>query len=544
MEYIKVKDLNFKYPNREEYALKDINLQINRGDFILIFGKSGSGKTTLINQFKEELKPNGDFLGNIYIEGINLDQLSERGKVQRIGLIGQNPNDQIITDKVWHELAFGLENLGFSQEEMHTRVSEIASYFNFDEIFHKSTYELSGGQKQLLNLASVMIMNPEILILDEPTSRLDPIQSSNFINMVQKINEELGTTIIMTEHELDLVFPLADDIYLMDKGRIKKFDLDNLSQIDFDERILSFVPSSVEIAYGLGKRRNLPKTVKEGRKFLTEFVGEKKYSIENNIENKDKKDREEILSASNIYFRYEKEEADVIKELNLKVYEGEKLGIIGGNGTGKSTLLKLLSKIIKPYSGKLKYKGKKYEKINSLKFYENISALSQDVENIFSNETVLDELKEMTSDIDKINNIVKDMELESLLKSHPFDLSEGEKQRVALAKIILKNSEVLILDEPTKGMDGEFKEKLGMIFNKYLKDKTLIIVSHDIDFLSRNVDRIGFLFDGEITAIGNTREILTKNIFYTTQTNRITRNIVDGLILPKDVIELLEEKNE
>lgn len=544
MEYIKVKDLNFKYPNREEYALKDINLQINRGDFILIFGKSGSGKTTLINQFKEELKPNGDFLGNIYIEGINLDQLSERGKVQRIGLIGQNPNDQIITDKVWHELAFGLENLGFSQEEMHTRVSEIASYFNFDEIFHKSTYELSGGQKQLLNLASVMIMNPEILILDEPTSRLDPIQSSNFINMVQKINEELGTTIIMTEHELDLVFPLADDIYLMDKGRIKRFDLDNLSKIDFDERILSFVPSSVEIAYGLGKRRNLPKTVKEGRKFLTEFVGEKKYSIENNIENKDKKDREEILSASNIYFRYEKEEADVIKELNLKVYEGEKLGIIGGNGTGKSTLLKLLSKIIKPYSGKLKYKGKKYEKINSLKFYENISALSQDVENIFSNETVLDELKEMTSDIDKINNIVKDMELESLLKSHPFDLSEGEKQRVALAKIILKNSEVLILDEPTKGMDGEFKEKLGMIFNKYLKDKTLIIVSHDIDFLSRNVDRIGFLFDGEITAIGNTREILTKNIFYTTQTNRITRNIVDGLILPKDVIELLEEKNE
>ena len=301
---------------------------------------------------------------------------------------------------------------------------------------------------------------------------------------------------------------------------------------------------ALPISYGLGKRRNLPKTVKEGRKFLTEFVGEKKYSIENNIENKDKKDREEILSASNIYFRYEKEEADVIKELNLKVYEGEKLGIIGGNGTGKSTLLKLLSKIIKPYSGKLKYKGKKYEKINSLKFYENISALSQDVENIFSNETVLDELKEMTSDIDKINNIVKDMELESLLKSHPFDLSEGEKQRVALAKIILKNSEVLILDEPTKGMDGEFKEKLGMIFNKYLKDKTLIIVSHDIDFLSRNVDRIGFLFDGEITAIGNTREILTKNIFYTTQTNRITRNIVDGLILPKDVIELLEEKNE
>ena len=220
MAFINFKDFHFTYPLAKRPALKQLNLTIEQGEFVVFCGVSGCGKTTLLKQLKQDLAPHGERSGRIFLNGQALDTLTERERAEKIGYVLQNPENQLVTDKVWHELAFGLENLGVEPSTIRRRVAEMANFFGIQGLFHHDTMHLSGGQKQLLNLASVMVMQPEVLILDEPTSQLDPIAATEFIQTLQKLNKELGLTILLVEHRLEEVYPLADRVVMLEQGKI------------------------------------------------------------------------------------------------------------------------------------------------------------------------------------------------------------------------------------------------------------------------------------------------------------------------------------
>ena len=220
MNCIEVKNFSFQYPKESHAALYQVSMEVEEGSFVVLCGKSGCGKSTLLRQFKSVLASHGEKKGEILYGGQNLEDVDLRTQSAEIGYVLQNPDNQIVTDKVWHELAFGLESLGYDTPTIRLRVAEMASYFGIHSWFLKNVSELSGGQKQLLNLASVMAMHPKLLILDEPTSQLDPIAASDFLETVRKINRDIGTTVILTEHRLEDVIPWADKVYVMDKGRM------------------------------------------------------------------------------------------------------------------------------------------------------------------------------------------------------------------------------------------------------------------------------------------------------------------------------------
>ena len=273
MVHFQIQNLKFSYPtSKGELSLNDVSLTIEKGAYVVLCGKSGSGKTTLLRHLKSVLTPHGKRSGEILFNGVPLAQVSQRDQSSRIGYVMQNPDDQIVTDKVWHELAFGLESLGCDQRTMRARVAEMACYFGIQDWFHRDVANLSGGQKQLLNLASIMAMQPEVLILDEPTSQLDPIAASDFLNTVRKINTELGTTVIITEHRLEDIFPYADRAIVMGGGTVIADDTPrNIGKLLWEQEndMFAAMPTPVRVFYGANGDGNCPLTVREGRNWLS-----------------------------------------------------------------------------------------------------------------------------------------------------------------------------------------------------------------------------------------------------------------------------------
>ena len=547
MESFKIENLSFVYPDKCNKVLEEINFTINQGEFVLLCGKSGCGKTTLLRLLKSSLAPQGKISGNIYFNGKPLVEYDERQQASDIGFVMQNPDNQIVTDKVWHELAFGLESLGYEQTEIRTRVSEMASFFGIQNWFYKNVTELSGGQKQLLNLASVMVMQPSVLILDEPTSQLDPIAASEFLKTLEKINRELGTTIILTEHRLEDAFPMADRVVVMDNGKI-------IADETPEEvgRILKFtnhdmykaLPTPMRVHYGVANSFKCPLTVREGRCWLEEFS--KENVLNSDIIPKDKTQdiADAIIEIKDAWFRYERDLPDVVKGLNLKVNKGELFCLMGGNGTGKTTALSLIAGLNTPYRGDVLIKGQSISKINNL--YEGIlGVLPQNPQSVFVKRTVYLDLMEILSDKkltkdekeQKVQNISVLCRIENLLESHPYDLSGGEQQRAALAKILLMEPQILLLDEPTKGMDAQFKEEFADILAD-LKSKgaTIFMVSHDIEFAAEHADRCALCFDGSITSVDKPRAFFKGKNFYTTSANRMARTTLPDAVLAEDII--------
>lgn len=541
MEAFKIKNLNFSYPESESKALDNVNITIENGEFITICGKSGSGKSTFLRQLKTVLTPHGETEGEIYFLGQLLQDVSDRQQTSDIGYVLQSPENQIVTDKVWHELAFGLESLGYDSETIRLRVAEMASFFGIHTWFHKKVTELSGGQKQILNLASVMTMQPKVLILDEPTSQLDPIAASDFMQTVKKINTDLGTTIIMTEHRLEDIIPISDRLVVMDKGGIISDDIpevvgDKLHKINHP--MFHSMTSAMQIYKGVENDLTCPITVNEGRNWIDKFMDGKDVNIEYiNTEVKERP-KEVAIRVKDVWFKYERNLPDTIKDLSLDVREGEFYAIVGGNGTGKTTALSIINGINKAYRGKVK--------INS----KNIVQLPQNPQNLFVKKTVELDLYEMLSGnrlseeekSEKVEEIVKLTELEHLLNMHPYDLSGGEQQRAALAKVLLLDPEILLLDEPTKGLDNFFKETLSEIL-KSLTDKgvTIVMVSHDIEFCSKYADICSMFFDGSVITTNDTKKFFAGNSFYTTSSNRIARHICKELVTVEDVIEICQK---
>lgn len=558
METFSIKDLTFTYPNKELPALENVSFDIGMGEFVVICGQSGSGKSTLLRNLKPILAPHGKKEGAILFYGQEVDSLDHKTQAARIGYVLQNPDSQIVTDKVWHELAFGLESLGMDQKTIRLRVAEMASFFGIQTWFHKDVNHLSGGQKQLLNLASVMAMQPDVLILDEPTSQLDPIAASDFLETVKKINRELGTTVIITEHRLEDVIPMADKAIVLDGGHVIADDTPaNVGAILAQKNHPMFMgmPTPLQaysILYQDGIVRDLecPVNVREGRNWLTELLrGMELVQTELPADEERNHTEDPVIEMKDVWFKYERQGNDVIKDLSFKVYPGEMFCIVGGNGTGKTTTLTLAGGMKKPYRGSVKIKGRPVDKYKNNELFKGVlGMLPQNPQSLFVEKTVALDLKEslegtqLTADEKekKILDVARLVKIDHLMDMHPYDLSGGEQQRTALAKVLLTEPEILFLDEPTKGLDNEFKLKLSNILNE-LRDRgvTIVMVSHDVEFCGRYGDRCAMFFDGKIITTNAPRTFFSGNSFYTTAANRMSRHIFTNAVNVDDIVELV-----
>ena len=550
MAHFEIKDLTFSYASAKgKHSLENVSLSIEQGEFVTLCGKSGSGKSTLLRQLKTVLTPNGKRTGEILFRGVPLKEVSDRDQSEKIGFVMQNPDDQIVTDKVWHELAFGLESLGCDQKTMRGRVAEMACYFGIQDWFHRDVATLSGGQKQLLNLASIMAMQPEVLILDEPTSQLDPIAASDFLNTVRKINTELGTTVIITEHRLEDIFPYADRAVVMDKGRVIADDTPGkVGQLLFEQSnpMFTAMPTPIRVYYGAGGKGESPLTVRQGRSWLSrEFPAKPEKNtipapaLPEEIENP-------ALVLKDLWFRYEKDSPDILRGVSAEIPAGSLYAILGGNGAGKSTTLKAISGICRPYRGKVTLFGKPVDKYKSSELFHGcLAMLPQDPKSLFVKKTVWEDLSEMTRDKSSIERIAALCQITELLDSHPYDLSGGEQQRAALAKVLLTEPKMLLLDEPTKGIDSFFKETFAGILSDLKKQGiTIVMVSHDVEFCARYADVVSMFFDGQILTTDTPRRFFGSNSFYTTAAHRMSRHIFDGAVTAEDVINLYKENKE
>jgi len=533
MEIFQIENLTFYYPRADIPAVKNFSLSIGSGEFFVLCGRSGCGKSTLLRQLKPQLAPCGRKSGSILFKNTPLSSLSERESAAKIGFVLQSPDNQIVTDKVWHELAFGMESLGFDTPVIRRRVAEMASFFGIQNWFYKDTSKLSGGQKQLLNLAAIMVMQPDILILDEPASQLDPIAASDFLATLKRISLELGTAVILTEHRLEEALPLASRAAVMENGQL--LCCGSPAEIgaflkNSHHGMFPALPAAMQIWNSVDSTLPCPISVNEGRRFLSEYTKGKTIYFQKkasaHIYGKPK------ITADNIWFRYKKDLPDIIRGASLTVRAGEMLCILGGNGTGKTTSLKLLSGLYRPYRGEIKAEGR-------------VCLLPQNPQILFTKSTVYQDLSNILKDSgcpeeqqkEKIKESLRLCRLSGLENRHPYDLSGGEQQRASLAKLLLSNPDILLLDEPTKGLDAEFKNEFADILSKLCSSGICIVmVSHDIEFCAKHANRCALFFDGSVIAEGTPETFFLGNFFYTTCANRIARHVIPNAVTTEDVI--------
>lgn len=544
MNLIEVNNFTFSYPDQRP-IIKGVSFNVEPGSFNLLLGLNGSGKTTLIQQLTPTFSQHGISTGTISFMNRPLSTVPE----ERIGYVMQHPDHQIVTDKVWHELAFGLENLGRPSAEIRRRVAEIVNFFGMQQWFEQDVATLSGGQKQLLNLASTVIMDPTLLILDEPTAQLDPIATDNFIQMLHKINHELGITILITEHDVSQLLPYTTRILVLDAGEII---VDETTQAAIAAifvkapYLIPLLPAAAQIVHAISPNSSeLPISVSAGKIWLAEAKRPQKTSMmvfDSVTANKP----QPLIRAKNIWFGYEKQ-PDVIRNLSLTINAGETLMILGANGSGKSTLMNLLMGEYIAYRGKLTISGHTLKSRQQLQQYQTgIGYLPQDPTTLFVKDNVLDELRyglpESSDSEQTILTGSKSFKLDSVLGQNPFDLSGGQQQVLGLLKVLLKKPQILFLDEPTKGLDTKAKELVAQALQEIRSHGvTIIMITHDLNFAAQNADKVGLFFNGTMTSCTERHDFFGNNNFYTTEANRISRDFVDNAITVQEVIEWLNQ---
>ena len=530
MALLQTEKLSFAYPHSGLRALDRVSFSMERGEYVVLCGPSGCGKTTLLRHAKRELTPAGAREGRVLYEGVPLESLPPLASASAIGFVQQNPDDQIVTDFVWHELAFGLENLGLPVPVIRRRAAEMAAFFGMEPWFRRKTHELSGGQKQLLNLASALAMDPKLLILDEPTSMLDPLAARSLLDMVKRINRELGVAVLLTEHRLGEVFPAADRVVTMEDGRILTDGPPDemasaLANAQKESRIYYGLPAAVRIFGELGCKR-LPLTVRNARQELARLLPEDLKVSKPDSPPKPKK-QEIVLSAKELWFRYGEAGRDVLRGTDFNLYRGELLCLLGGNGAGKTTLMRVLARAERPCRGKVK-----------LARGERLCMLPQNVRALFAADTVRQELLE-SADRDEAGAaaMAERLELSPLLDRHPYDLSGGESQRLAIGKLLLRRASVLLLDEPTKGLDAYAKQNLAnLLLNLCRESVSLAVVTHDVEFAAQYAHRCAMMFDGLLLSTDEPHAFFAGNRFYTTDANRIAMDYFPGDITCEEVI--------
>lgn len=530
---IELKQVSFYYPEGVVPALTQVDLAVPAGGFVLVCGPSGSGKSTLLKHMKSSQIPFGRGTGELLFKGKDLETMELGESAGSIGFVGQNPDNQIVTDTVWHELAFGLENLGVPVEEIRKRTAETAQYFGMTEWFRQPVEALSGGQKQMLNLASVMVMQPEVLILDEPTAQMDPIGARRFFHTLKGLQQEIGTTIILSEQRLEEVMPLAQNLVYMENGQIvAQGPVQESLKILADYEKIKNKPLAMETSFPVALRvymksrekeeEIVPVSVGQGRQWLSgkkAVIWEHKETYE---------ETENVITVQGVDFSYEKGKK-VLEHLDWQVKKGSIYGLLGGNGAGKTTLMKLICGILKPRRGKIKTNG-------------TVRYLVQNPLSIFTEITAEDELAVCCGrDPKAVEEMLEKMELTEFREQNPLDLSGGQQQRLALGKVLLTKPEILLLDEPTKGMDGGFKVKFGDMLRELKKQGiTTVLVSHDMEFCAEYATYCGLMFDREIISGGPTREFFAENVYYTTAAARMTRGILKDCLVAEDIMAALE----
>ncbi len=537
MELLRVEHLSFTYPLCERPAVNEVSFTMQRGDFVAVCGATGSGKSTLLRMLKRELTPQGAAKGAVYFQGTSLEALPARDAAARIGFVMQKPEQQIVTDKVWHELAFGLENLGVPQGTIACRIAEMASYFGIESWYDREVSALSGGQKQLLNLAAVMVMQPDLLILDEPTAQLDPIAASEFITTLKKLNSDFGLTIILAEHRLEEIIPLCDKLMVLEQGSLLHFDAPRkvIASLGEKPELLCAMPAAARLYSMLPPIGQCPLTVREGRAYLTAHYANEVQSLPHPAY---RHASEPALEFRGVYFRYERGLPDVLQDLQLTVYEREIFCILGGNGSGKTTALSAAAGLLKPYSGTIRVFGKKLKDYKNQSLYRNcLAVLPQDVQTVFLKNTVREELVDMGG-----AEMDFPFDIRHLYGQHPYDLSGGEQQLAALAKVLALRPKLLLLDEPTKGLDAYARQRFVGILRKLQQEgMTLVLVTHDVELAALCADRCAMFFRGNAVSVDVPHRFFAENSFYTTAASRITRGYYADAVTVEQAAALCRE---
>lgn len=536
MEILSCKNVAFKYNESTDYAISDCTFSVKKGEKIMLCGASGSGKSTLLRLLKRELSPRGELSGDINLMGKDRRELSDRESAEKIGFVMQDPDSQTVCDKVSAELAFGLESFGVKSGEIQSRVGEMAAFFGIEPLYDRDISTLSGGQKQLVALCSVMVTDPDILLLDEPTAQLDPVAARELLGILNRLNKEMGVTIIIAEHDPEEIFDSCDKILYLAKGKTEFFGTPALTAKYFVENALEgFLPETAKAFAGLCD--DLPLNVRQGRAQL-EKLGVS--DIPKQAVNAAESTEPYALQCKNLWQRYEKNSHDILKGCDLGIRKGECYGLLGSNGGGKSTLLRVICGLCKPYMGAVSLFGKKQKAYkNGSLFREMLAFLPQEPVTMFVKESVREDLLQ-SGDKAEVENVSQRMGIENLLDRHPWDLSGGEIQKCAFAKILLADPKIIVLDECTKGMDSFAKKALGDTLLS-LKDegRTILLVTHDLEFAAQYCDRCGLLFDGKIVAEDNAVEFFSHNRFYTTAAARLTRGFFSGAVTSTAVRERL-----
>lgn len=549
---VRLENLSFSYPDGRK-ALSNINLEIPSGQFVVLCGKSGSGKTTLLRMLKKELSPFGKTEGKIELFGKDKNALSLRKSAQRVGFMLQSSEFQIVTHTVRSEIAFGLENLGLSRDEIRLRLAEISSYFSLSDIMDKKNSELSGGQKQLVCLAAICAMHPDLLILDEPTSQLDPMTAELLINTVFKLCKENAITVIISEHRLESLIPKADRVIVMENSEIicdeepSKIAGKLLEKSDF---LKASVPTSVKLHASLNLGGKAPLTVSQGRQMLCNLFESNPPRVTALPLSEKKANATCAVKMRDVFFAYDKS-GYVLHSFNLTVPQGSFFAVMGENAAGKTTAVKLMCGLLECKRGKIELFSKSIKKYSSYELYhETVACLPQKCETLFAGPTVKEDFESLLKDKklskaqrdEEIRRVSEFFEISHLLDAHPYDISGGELQRAALAMTMLRKPKLLVLDEPTKGMDNLFKERFAQKMKELSKSGiTVIIVSHDTEFCAKHCDECALIFDGVCTTQTDTHSFFSENFFYTTAASKISRRIFKKAITESEVLALCRE---
>lgn len=537
MAYIQLNHLCFTYPDAKKAALDDISLTVQRGEFVVLLGPSGCGKSTLLKLLKPSIEPHGKLEGERLLAGKPID---EHANEHEVGFVFQDPDNQVVADDVIHELVFGLENIGVPTVEMRNRVAEMVHFLGVETVLSRKMHELSGGQKQQLNVASILLTQPHILLLDEPTSQLDPVSAREFLDLLVRLNEEFGMTIILAEHRLEDVISLADQVLAMEEGRIvERGSPKEVMKKLWQSSYKPFVPNTPALALSINEQTsNVPLTIKEGRIWLQEHVN----TFAQTFMQTEADQGDELVSLRDVFFQYE-EDQPILQRFSLSLQKRELYALVGGNGSGKTTVLKVLMGLLKPQKGKMTLSNQPIKVKKSEELIKKIGYLPQNPKLFFIHETVSEELEAVMkqwniTDEDEANSLLELFQIAHLTDRHPYDLSGGELQKAALACILIRKPDVLLLDEPTKGLDPISKERFAsLLLNLRKTGIAILMTTHDIEFAAQYATKCGMMFQGQITSEGTPTEFFKGNFFYTTMVQRLFRGQADEMMTLERVLQ-------
>ncbi len=544
---IRFEQVTYTYPGGDGPALRDVDLEIADGEFILVAGPSGSGKSTLLRCING-LVPHfhgGTWQGRVVVDGRDTRDYEPRSLSDLVGFVFQDPEAQMVVELVEDELVFGMENLGLDRRVMRRRVEEVLDQLEIAHLRHRRLETLSGGERQRVAIAAVLTTQPRVLVLDEPTSQLDPHAAEEILTALQKLNADLGLTIVLSEHRLERVAQYVDRIVFCrsaapDGEHRQPAEPEPLILVGAPDEILArapFAPPLVEVARALDWNP-LPLTIKAARRFAADLeLPAAPY--DDSVERQSGRERwfgrtaeadvpAVVLAVANLHVALDGRQ--VVHGVDLQVVPGEILAIMGRNGSGKTTLLRALIGLLKIDRGRIRLDGVDISRWTAEDRSRLIGYVPQDPRSLLFQPTVREELRwtlgqEAGAHVDteaRIDRLLVTLGLEQHAKTHPRDLSSGEQQRVALATVLIREPRALLLDEPTRGLDYLSKDRLVKILKQIQQQgRAVVLVTHDVELVAECAGRVALMGAGEVVTEGPTRTLLHESLIFSSQVGKL-----------------------